>query len=144
MWPRQDHADWGRHVYRELNAEADALASKHTYTYVEHDADSDYNCFRLFFDGSCTKHAAGGGWILYGAAQVNADEVEEWTKLAEMSFPLCRQSTVTIAELEACLWGVAYMLARLQGRTSLAHHLDAWRPLNTKNFEILDLSGLIQ
>ena len=29
MRPCQDHHDWGRHTYRELNGEADALAGRH-------------------------------------------------------------------------------------------------------------------
>jgi ribonuclease HI len=111
---------------------------------VECDGDSDYDYFRLFFDGSCTKDASGGGWVLYGATPVDEDREDEWTKLAEMSFRLCQHSTVTVAELEACLWGVAYVSARLQGRATLAHHLEVWRPLQKDNYEILELSGLIQ
>ena len=143
MGPREDHADWGRHIYRELNVEADALAARHSFTYVEHNASTEYSCYRVFFDGSCTEQASGGGWILYGAVGIEEDGVDDWVKLAEMSFALGQRAIVTAAELEASLSGVAYLCARLQGREMLSAHLASWKVLDTDMFQLLELSGLI-
>ena len=104
-----------------------------------------FNCFRLFFDGGCNRQgtAAGGGWVLYGAVRMVDDAPEEWTKMAELSFPLGDGCTVTVAELEACLWGVCYLSALLECDASVAEHLNSWRPLDTKRFRVLELSGRI-
>eukprot|EP00973_Karenia_brevis_P063223 8790424-Karenia_brevis.AAC.1 len=66
--PRQDCSSWSRHVFRELNGEADALAGLHAYTYVEHIPDLAFKCYRLFFDGSVSQKNSGGGWVLYGSS----------------------------------------------------------------------------
>eukprot|EP00973_Karenia_brevis_P040018 5525708-Karenia_brevis.AAC.1 len=87
--PRCETAEWSRHVYRELNGEADALAGCHTFTYEHIDKDTSYRNFRLFFDGSVTTSSSGGGWVLYGSHGHNATAVEtenEWAKLAALSF----------------------------------------------------------
>jgi len=63
--PRQDAADWGRHIYRELNVEADKLANQHRHEQTVLSTAKLYKRFRLFFDGGVTANAAGGGWILY-------------------------------------------------------------------------------
>ena len=121
----------------------DALATRHEHSFAELCSDRDFSNYRVFFDGSCAAHGSGGGRVLYGARQVMCDSLEEWTKIAELSFPLESGSTVTAAELEACLWGAAYLLARLQGPEQVACHLKSWRPLDTKRVKILSLSGLI-
>ena len=143
MRPRQEHVDWGRHIYRELNGEADAIAGRHHYSYSRFTQRPDFRCFRLYFDGSCAQHGSGGGWVLYGAVAIVEDSLDAWTKIAELSFPLGEKSTVTIAELEACLWGVTYVSAVLRCEAALSHHLETWRPLDTSQFELLELSGLV-
>ena len=141
--PRQDCDDWGRHIYRELNAEADALASRHSFEHREYTSERNFSYFRLFFDGSCSCRGSGGGWALYGSTRIEEDSLEEWTRIADMSFPLGQRSTMTITEMEACLWAIAYLAARLQGPSAVAEHLQTWRPLDTSNFQILELSGLM-
>ena len=50
--------------------------------------------------------------MLFGAESVVADTPVEWTRIAELSFPLALEATVTAAELEACLFGVLDWLVR--------------------------------
>ena len=144
MRPRCDAADWGRHIYRELNQEADSLAGRHAHTYQEFCHGRHYRCYRICFDGSVTETASGGGWILYGARTIIEDAPGVWTRLAQLSFPLAIGSTVTVAELESCLWGVTYLMARLQGTCVATANLQKWKPMNTSKLKILSLSGLIQ
>ena len=66
-----------------------------------------------------------------------------WTKMAELSFPMGEGCTVTVAELEACLWGICYLAAVLDGDAAVAIHLENWRPLGTSRFRLLELSGLL-
>ena len=63
-----------------------------------------YPLYRVFFDGSLTGSAAGGGWILFGARTVNSDALEEWQAVASLSFAMPKQATITACELEACVW----------------------------------------
>eukprot|EP00973_Karenia_brevis_P045707 6329188-Karenia_brevis.AAC.1 len=60
--PRHETADWGRHIYRELNTQADELAGRHVLSYERVDNAVPYTCFRLFFDGSVSQSGSGGGW----------------------------------------------------------------------------------
>ena len=80
---------------------------------------------------------------MYGALTIYEDKPDEWTKIAEMSFPLGDGCTVTAAELEACLWAVTYLVALLHGREALSNHLKSWQPLDTTRFKLLELSGLL-
>merc|ERR1719198_2290091 len=84
----QNRKDWARHIYRELNGEADALANLHCYSAY---FDEDNHCFthyRIFFDGSVTPSRTGGGWILKGAYRLERDVPEAWHCVAKLSFPM--------------------------------------------------------
>ena len=78
---------------------------------------------------------------MYAAHEAVEDRVDDWTRVADMSFPLGASAIVTAAELEACLCGVAFLLASLDGRTE--HFCRTWTPLDTKRFGILEIAGLI-
>ena len=56
-----------RHIYRELDTEADALAGKAANSGALATDASPPGFLRLMFDGSCKSSKSGGGWILYGA-----------------------------------------------------------------------------
>ena len=45
--PRQDCCEWSRHIYRELNGEADTLAGLHRFTYQKLCNDMSFNRFCL-------------------------------------------------------------------------------------------------
>ena len=141
--PRQDSADWSRHAHRELNSEADSLATRHAYSYTEFLQDRNFRHFRIFFDGSCAASGSGGGWILYGSAGIENDALLEWTKISSLSFSLEKGATVTAAELEAALWSVAYFHAWLRGPAAATANAQKWKVLDTRRFKVLDLAGLI-
>ena len=142
--PRLDDADWSRHVFRELNQEADAQATRHAHSYTEHSCERGSLHFRFFFDGSCSSTGSGGGWVFYGTAGAKTDAPEEWVRIAELSFPLQKGATVTAAELEACLSRLAYFKAWIRGPVEAARHVKTWTPLDTSRLKLLELSGLIE
>ena len=111
---RHASADWAKHTYRELNQEADELAGRHECTYKLHLRDCHFSRFRLFFDGSHRSDPSGGGWLLYGSSDVADDNATEWSRIAELSF-MHKSTTVTAAELESSLWGMAYLLSWMRG-----------------------------
>ena len=142
--PREFSADWGRHIYRELNGYADVLANRHCYTSWFSDVRQRFERYRLFFDGSVTKTAAGCGWALYGAG-CSAVEVEtEWTLIVELSCPMPAHATITVCELEACVWGVAFAAALFEGREAAAEVLSTWKPLDLKCHRVLKLALLVE
>jgi ribonuclease HI len=141
--PRLDDAEWSRHIFRELNQEADAQATRHVDSYTAHCHEKGLRHFRICFDGSCSSSGSGGGWVLYGTPGAKMDAPEEWSRISELSFPLQKGATVTAAELEACLSSLAYLKAWMQGPIEAARHVQTWRPLDTSRFKLLELSGLI-
>ena len=81
---------------------------------------------------------------MYGATEVRADFVEEWTLIAELSFALQANATVTAAELESCLWAVAYLRAWSNGPREAADNILTWEPLDTSRFNVLQLASLVE
>ena len=51
---------------------------------------------------------------------MESDEEHEWTAIASLSFDMPAGSTVTVCELEACVWGVAFLAAVLFAGAFLA------------------------
>ena len=119
------------------------LATRHCCSYFEHTILSDLSTYCIYFDGSVSSHGAGGGSVLFGARSLCNDDENSWLRVSELSFSLSPKATVTVAELEAALRSVMYLCSRLQGRSSLAQHLESWQPLCTARFPILEVSGLI-
>ena len=72
-------SEWTRHIYRELNAEADKLANKHRDEKKITPGLGQHRCYQLFFDGSVTADSAGGGLVLYGSSAVVHDSPDEWS-----------------------------------------------------------------
>ena len=109
----------------------DGLANRHERTHKQY-CSKRYARYRIFFDGSVSSRAAGGGWALYGADDVVEDIPEECTLVAEESFGMQRNSTITVCELEACVWAVSFFGALWQEAkfgTMAAHRLKI--PLDT-------------
>ena len=141
--PRKLHVDWARHIFRELNAKADELANRHTYSYYFDVDNSRWRYYRIFFDGSLTRTAAGGGWILFGANAITCDSPEEWHVVASLSFPMAVTSSITVCELEACVWSVAFLTALVVGITEAQEVLHNWRTLETSRHRVLELANLL-
>ena len=81
--------------------------------------------------------------MLYGAPSNHSDGLQDWVRLADLSFPLGAQATVTVAELEECTWGVSYLLARFQGGHAAQNNVKTLQVLDTRRFELLELSNLV-
>ena len=141
--PRCDSADFGRHIYRELNGEADHLANKYCYTVDFHIPAPKYTYYRLLFDGSVSKSGCGGGWVLKGSHRVDKDMPEEWSNVARVSFPMPRHSTITTCELEACVWGVAFTMLLIRNADAASDNLKQWAPWHIPNIRTLKLAKLV-
>lgn len=142
--PRQDSADFGRHIYREVNTAADELAGRHAHSFEQHWNSRAHRKFRLFFDASSTSDGAGGGWVLYALNDDAPDTPLHWIKIAALSFSLDTEATVTTAELEACLWGVVYFASWLRNPRQAAQQALSWEPHRAQRQKVLELAGLIQ
>jgi len=100
--PRQDSADFCRHVFRELNGQADALANRHCNTWHLDVYDKPATCIRAFFDGSVRRGKSAFGWIVLACPSGDAD-MELWRTVASKSGSLPDGATITAAELEGSL-----------------------------------------
>eukprot|EP00973_Karenia_brevis_P065951 9167666-Karenia_brevis.AAC.1 len=101
--PPNPTADFHRHVFRELNKQADKLAAE------AHDLGNDlwclspvptFKCLRGFFDGSLREGRTAGGWILYASEEADVNDSSQWFVLAKHRFTLGVDSS-TAAELAA-------------------------------------------
>ena len=119
-----------RHIYRELNSEADALAGRAENSGALLTNAPPPRFLRLMFDGSRTSSKAGGGWILYGAPEILRDEPNEWKVLAWQSFVFPARVSITAAELEAVFAGVTFLHSYLQGPEAANRHFSQWHPYN--------------
>ena len=91
-----------------------------------------------------TPKGAGGGLVQYGATEVRQDAPEEWTRVASVSFAMPHGSTITICELEACMWGVAFVAAMFQGEAEAAANLESWKPLKLAGVKTMVLADLLK
>ena len=136
--------DWGRHIFRELNGHADSLANRHTHTQWFDGQQPRFDRYRLFFDGGVTKRAAGGGWALHGTSFDANDVPEAWQLIATLSFAMPVSATVTVCELEACIWGIAFFADFMKGPDAAENNLSAYKPLDTSKHQVLKLAQLLQ
>eukprot|EP00973_Karenia_brevis_P091572 12408182-Karenia_brevis.AAC.1 len=145
LMPRARDSEWARHIYRELNQRADALANKHAhYCYMcLRSKPQSFKYYRIFFDGSVARSGAGGGWVLYGCSDLHTDVPEAWTVVAERSFPMPKTATITACELEACVWAVAFLRDLLDSTEKAMENIRTWQPLDTNGFPVLQLAQLV-
>lgn len=99
--PRQRHCNWSRHVYREFNKSANALATRGILSLqsvlemFEVPAGTP-TCLGAHFDGGQRESRAASGWLLRGRWGENAD----WRDVAHASTYIGSE-TSTFAELFA-------------------------------------------
>ena len=141
--PRQTATNWARHIYRELNKDADKLANKHSYHFWINRRRYAFPFYRLFFDGSVTRQGAGGGWALFSCTDTNRDLLCDWHLVAELSFGMPLTATITVCELEACIWGIVFTEALQESLDSALTNASTWKVMCTKGFPVLQLSQLI-
>ena len=111
--PRQDSADFCRHVFRELNGQADELANRHCNTWHLDPYTAPATCIRAFFDGSVRSNKAAFGWIVLACPDGDHD-MEQWSTIASKSGSLPDGATITAAELEGSLSLVSFLHAYYQ------------------------------
>ena len=112
-----------------MNSEADKLSKDHCNAHCLRRAYPRRPYLRLYFDGSNDPSKAGGGWILYGSDEIQADAETEWQVLAWKSFAVDSQTPSSAAiELEAALCGISFIKAYLAGAEIAAAFLEEWKP----------------
>ena len=67
-----------------------------------------------------------GGWILYGASEIHADDPHAWHLIVSCSFEMPSDATATVFELEACLFGIAFVTTLSRGLREAHECLDSW------------------
>ena len=140
--PRTDSADFFRHIYRELNTEADALANKYADSWSLEYYEAPAKHIRAFFDGSRRPSKAAFGWIVY-ASSANGDEISDWKPLATRSCVLPQQATITAAELEACSSLVSFLRAYYLGYTQALQTIQTQSLLDYRAVHILSLANMV-
>ena len=111
---RRKHLSWCRHVYRELNKLADAMATKALETKCRHLEPNDKLMSmkpmftKAFFDGGRRDSLASFGWVLFGAFSVDAEGQPNWECVCAGADILGDVSTV---QAELCGAGVAIEIA---------------------------------
>ena len=136
--PPLDHVDFHRHMYRELNTEADARANlgrKSGRSYWCAPLNCAPECMRLYSDRSFKDGQCGEGWVAYGANDPGLND-DAWTIFAWMCFSVEGHS-ITCAEVEAyaaaqalvatCLTVPRNMSAMLSMQLHLHMHLQRAR-----------------
>ena len=123
--PRTETADFCRHIYRELNCEADRLANKYADSWSLEYYDKPATYVRAFFDGSRRSSQAAFGWIVYTCCDPVLDEESGWTPVARRSLVLPSRATITAAELEACSSLVSFLQAYYVGYEQAAIEVQA-------------------
>ena len=122
MRPRMKHLDLFRHVYREGNKEADALA---TQGVMGNHAEVTYNVCNLkpkyirgAFDGGSRGDRTGYGWFIDVADQQDSSGRPRWQRYISVSVPL-RGATVMCAELVAGSQLATAISQLIQGNLSI-------------------------
>jgi hypothetical protein len=140
--PRCDHEPVFKHIFRELNAEADAIAGMGSAQHWMSEQPGPYTNLRLFFDGSFRNGFATSGWVLYGSNCVETDDPDEWTRVAWHSFPV-GSASVTAAELEAMSGGVLFLEAYFNGTQAMKEHFSSFRTIGLDQWSVLKLASLV-
>ena len=126
----QDHLDFHRHVYRELNGDADAKANlgRTSGRSYWHRAGSFYSmpCLRIYFDGSLKDGICGSGFVAFASSQPGLDD-SNWAIVAWMCLRV-EANSITAAELEALAAAHAFVSACLSGPDSLAIFFEQYVP----------------
>jgi len=98
--PLRDSSDFCRHVFRELNGDADAMANRHSNTWHLDEHARPGICMRGFSDGSVRGKRAAFGWIPLASSNGD-DDMTGWRAVAYKSGCLPDGASITAAELKA-------------------------------------------
>ena len=116
--PPSDHMDLFRHVYRELNADADAKANlgrtSGRCSWQCSDYTGGFRFLRLMFDGSLKDGECGSGFVVFASPDPGPMD-SNWHLVAWMSLKIVARS-ITAAELEAAAAAALEFVATLLER----------------------------
>ena len=130
--PPTDCADFHRHIFRDLNSEADAKANfgrEHVNCSWSCPLSPNiFCCFRLYCDGSLKDGACGAGFIVYASAGPGTQD-DNWIQLAWMSYRV-EATSITAAELEAMAGAQAFICNLLRNPSQWQESFGKWRPNN--------------
>jgi len=140
--PRTDSDDFFRHIYRELNTEADRLANLYEDTWTLEYYGEPARRIRAFFDGSKRPSKSAFGWIVYVCDGGN-DEISDWKTLATRSVVLPKQATITAAELEACSSLVSFLRAYFIGYAQALEAIQTRSFMDYRAVHILSLANMV-
>jgi len=131
--PRQDHCNYFRHIYRELNTLTNDLAtrgkhlsSRDCHLMVRPDLFLKMSFFRLSWDGGYDPgdDCCGVGFAIEGV-QALPLESQTWT-IVSSGYGRCEGSSALVAEMKACLCLCTVMNRLLEGTEKLWEPLPPW------------------
>ena len=140
--PRQDSADFCRHVFRELNGQADALANRHCNTWQLDVYDKPATCIRAFFDGSVRRGKSAFAWIVLACPSGDAD-MQLWKAVASKSGSLPDGATITAAELEGSLSLLSFLHSYYQSYHKALADISAFPSMDYVTIRSLTLADLV-
>ena len=140
--PREDSADFCRHVYRELNGRADAMANRHANSWNLPAYGRPAKCIRAFFDGSVKGIKAAFGWVVLGCHSGD-DDMQLWSEVASKSGFLPDGATITAAELEGLSSLISFLHVYDQSYDRALSNIRAYSLMNCDIIRSLVLADLV-
>ena len=141
--PRHDTADICRHIYRELNTEADHHANKYSNNWWLETYNAPAKCIRAFFDGSRRGNQAAYGWVVFASDLASCDCSSEWSWIATKSCVLPEGASITAAELEAASSVAAFLEAYYKGRKEAALQIQQFPFMDDQTIRKSSLAELV-
>ena len=140
--PREDCADFCRHIFRELNQEADAMANRHGSSCHVKEYGEPAACVRAFFDGSVKGKRAAFGWVVQECSAGDQD-MSKWRTVATKSGSLPDGASITAAELEACSSLVSFLSSYYKSYEEALGRITMDRLMNYNSIRVLFLAELV-
>ena len=141
--PRENKADFCRHIYRELNTMADKIANKYCNDSMLLPYVTPAKRTRAFFDGSKKGNKAAFGWAVFAAMVDSGDEESQWQLIAWKSSVLPDGASITAAELEAATSVISFLNAYFQGHTRALANISDFQVMDHKTIQVLSLADII-
>ena len=141
--PREATADFGRHIFRELNTDADALAGRHEDSAWLQNYARPAKFVRAFFDGSCKGTSTAYGWKVFATNDVASDSLGDWHPVATRCGVLPGHASVTAAELEGAASLVGFLEAYYQGHSVAERALRKKYYVDHTAIHVLQLADLV-
>ena len=141
--PKRDVCDFCRHIYRELNTEADRLAYKHASEWSLEAYSEPAPRIRGFFDGSVQGDKAAFGWIVFALDVDKVDSRENWVHVASKSGTLPDTASITAAELEGLSSITSFLRAYYISYEDAMADMECTTNINHKLVRVLTLADLL-